>query len=155
MLIYEKNNKLNINFDNEVSEQPDLQISKEDGKTSVTVDGQPSGGGSGSGPLLVNIVPDQEYPDWKLVMDKTIGEIKEAFASGRNIVCKRDYALTNKDTGETISFSEYGLVLSIWPFESVIFVGSGNINYGSFEPMKFSYDFDDNSYPFMITLESS
>lgn len=40
MLIYEKNNKLNINFDNEVSEQPDLQISKEDGKTSVTIDGQ-------------------------------------------------------------------------------------------------------------------
>ena len=44
MLIYEKNNKLNINFDNEVSEQPDLQISKEDGKTSVTIDGQSGGG---------------------------------------------------------------------------------------------------------------
>jgi hypothetical protein len=44
MLIYEKENKLNINFDNEVSEQPDLQISKEDGKTSVTIDGQESGG---------------------------------------------------------------------------------------------------------------
>lgn len=46
MLIYKKNNKLNINFDNEVSEQPDLQISKEDGKTSVKIDGQESGGGS-------------------------------------------------------------------------------------------------------------
>lgn len=44
MLIYKKNNKLNINFDNEVSEQPDLQISKEDGKTSVKIDGQESGG---------------------------------------------------------------------------------------------------------------
>jgi hypothetical protein len=40
MLIYEKDNKLNINFDNEVSENPDLQIGKEDGKTSVTIDGQ-------------------------------------------------------------------------------------------------------------------
>lgn len=42
MLIYKKNNKLNINFDNEISENPDLQISKEDGKTSVKIDGQES-----------------------------------------------------------------------------------------------------------------
>lgn len=46
MLIYENNNKLNINFDNEVSENPDLQIGKEDGKTEVLINGQPVGGGS-------------------------------------------------------------------------------------------------------------
>lgn len=45
MLMYEKNNKLNINFDNEVSETPDLQISKEDGKTQVLIDDQSVGGG--------------------------------------------------------------------------------------------------------------
>lgn len=44
MLIYEKDNKLNINFDNEVNENSDLQISKEDGKTQILIDGQESGG---------------------------------------------------------------------------------------------------------------
>lgn len=39
MLIYEKNNKLNINFDNEISENPDLQIGKDGDKTEVLVDG--------------------------------------------------------------------------------------------------------------------
>lgn len=35
MLIYEKNNKLNINFDNEVGENPDVQI----GKDEINLDG--------------------------------------------------------------------------------------------------------------------
>lgn len=35
MLIYEKNNKLNINFDNEVGENPDVQI----GKDGINLDG--------------------------------------------------------------------------------------------------------------------
>lgn len=39
-----KNNKLNINFDNEISENPDLQIGKEDGETQVLIDGQPGDG---------------------------------------------------------------------------------------------------------------
>lgn len=69
MLIYEKNNKLNINFDNEVSEQPDLQISKEDGKTSVKIDGQESGGGGGV--FIVHVTNDG-------ILDKTYSEIVEA-----------------------------------------------------------------------------
>ena len=72
MLIYEKNNKLNINFDNEVSEQPDLQISKEDGKTSVKIDGQESGGGSG-GALVIHSING--------TLDKTFAEIKEAMST--------------------------------------------------------------------------
>jgi hypothetical protein len=47
MLIYEKNNKLNINFENSVNGEPDLQIGKDGDKTEVLIDGQP-GGGSGS-----------------------------------------------------------------------------------------------------------
>lgn len=48
MLIYEKDNKLNINFENSIEEQPDLQISKSGDKTEVLIDGQPGGsGGSG------------------------------------------------------------------------------------------------------------
>lgn len=40
MLIYEKDNKLNINFENSTEEQPDISIGKEDGKTEIMVDGQ-------------------------------------------------------------------------------------------------------------------
>ena len=44
MLIYEKNNKLNISFDNEVNENPDLQIGKSGDKTEVLVDGSSNSG---------------------------------------------------------------------------------------------------------------
>ena len=61
MLIYENNNKLNINFDNEVSENPDLEIGKEDGKTEVLIDGQPVSGGSGGvEPVIVTITPTSQ-----------------------------------------------------------------------------------------------
>ena len=40
MLIYEKDNKLNINFENSTEKQPDISIGKEDGKTEIMVDGQ-------------------------------------------------------------------------------------------------------------------
>lgn len=40
MLIYEKDNKLNINFENSTEQQPDISIGKEDGKTEIMVDGQ-------------------------------------------------------------------------------------------------------------------
>jgi hypothetical protein len=40
MLIYEKDNKLNINFENSTEEQPDISIGKENGKTEIMVDGQ-------------------------------------------------------------------------------------------------------------------
>lgn len=80
MLIYEKENKLNINFDNEVSEQPDLQISKEDGKTSVKIDGQESGGGSGGGAFIVH--------DNSGTLDKTWEEIYNAMDAGNISVIK-------------------------------------------------------------------
>ena len=78
MLIYEKDNKLNINFDNEVSEQPDLQISKEDGKTEVLIDGQPGSGGGGA--LVVHFTYNAQtgYID----ADKTCKEILDASKIG-------------------------------------------------------------------------
>lgn len=92
MLIYEKNNKLNINFDNEVSEQPDLQISKEDGKTSVKIDGQESGGGSG-GTLVVHSIDG--------TLDKTFAEIKQAMSTSVIILVDPD-----NDFGE-VFYLEY------------------------------------------------
>jgi hypothetical protein len=44
MLIYEKNNKLNISFDNEINENPDLQIGKSGDKTEILVDGNSNSG---------------------------------------------------------------------------------------------------------------
>lgn len=44
MLIYEKNNKLNISFDNEIKENPDLQIGKSGDKTEILVDGSSNSG---------------------------------------------------------------------------------------------------------------
>ena len=58
MIVYEKENKLNINFENSVSETPDLQISKEDGKTSVTIDGQ--SGGGGVNPVIIEVTPTSD-----------------------------------------------------------------------------------------------
>lgn len=67
MLIYEKDNKLNINFENSVNESPDLQISKSGDKTEVLIDGQPGGGG-----VLI-------CTDTNGTLDKTMGEIQAAF----------------------------------------------------------------------------
>ena len=44
MLVYEKNNKLNISFDNEIKENPDLQIGKSGDKTEILVDGSSNSG---------------------------------------------------------------------------------------------------------------
>ena len=49
MIVYEKNNKLNINFENEL-DNPDIEI----GKSEIKVDGNNivSGGGSGGGAIV-------------------------------------------------------------------------------------------------------
>lgn len=44
MLVYEKNNKLNISFDNEIKDNPDLQIGKSGDKTEILVDGSSNSG---------------------------------------------------------------------------------------------------------------
>lgn len=44
MLIYEKNNKLNISFENEIKENPDLQIGKSGDKTEILIDGSSNSG---------------------------------------------------------------------------------------------------------------
>ena len=86
MLIYEKNNKLNINFDNEISENPDLQIGKEDGKTEVLIDGEPSGGGGGG--LIVEFT----YVDGGSQYDKffrsvpTAKQVRDAYLSGQSVI---------------------------------------------------------------------
>ncbi len=85
MIIYEKDNKLNINFENNVEEQADLQISKSGDKTEVLIDGQPGSGGSGGGVLICT--------DTDGTLDKTMGEIQEAINSGKIIYISIDNGL--------------------------------------------------------------
>lgn len=113
MLIYEKNNKLNINFDNEISENPDIQIGKDGDKTEVLVDGSsnptipvpvlpedvgkaivvnedgsyalatPSGG---SNLFVVSLRKEGEAGAEDIFADKTASEIYDAFIAGKQIV---------------------------------------------------------------------
>lgn len=86
MLIYEKNNKLNINFDNEVSENPDLQIGKDGDKTEVLIDGQPGGGSGGSSPFIVTFSGNDD--ENTSACDKTWEQIVEAYTSGKQIITR-------------------------------------------------------------------
>lgn len=111
MLIYEKENKLNINFDNEVSEQPDLQISKEDGKTSVKIDGQESGGGSGSGVFSIPIVLDGGTATTTVTRE----EVSTAIASQKRIVFNKapDTVLATKLRSTEDSVVAYAVIVKI------------------------------------------
>ena len=77
MIIYEKENTLNVSFENSVNETPDIQIGKDGDKTQILVDGQP-GGGSGNGVLICT--------DTNGTLDKTMGEIQTAYHSGKTII---------------------------------------------------------------------
>lgn len=80
MLIYEKDNKLNINFENSVNESPDLQISKSGDKTEVLIDGQ-SGGGSGGDSIECAIRKTEDGYS----CDMTEEEISSAIQNGTKI----------------------------------------------------------------------
>lgn len=77
MLIYEKNNKLNINFENEL-DNPDIEI----GKGEINVDGNNivSGGGSGQ-TLIVNADYDNTG-----MLNKTWSEIDNALSTGNRVI---------------------------------------------------------------------
>lgn len=84
MLIYEKENKLNINFENSVNETPDVQIGKDGDKTQILVDGQESGGGSG-GALIVTMTEDQPGEGLSWLSETTFGEVYDAYVAGRPV----------------------------------------------------------------------
>ena len=81
MIIYEKENKLNINFDNSTEAEPDVVISKEDGQVVIEAGGEPIGGGSE--PLVVTFSGTSEGGD--AACDKTWAEISQAYNGGRTI----------------------------------------------------------------------
>jgi hypothetical protein len=107
MLIYEKDNKLNINFDNEVSEQPDLQISKEDGKTSVTIDGQPGEG----------LPPATSEDVGKSVIVGEDGGYALGEAGGGAVICRIDTS-----NGNVLSMTHEQIAQALRDGKEVVFV---------------------------------
>lgn len=93
MLVYEKDNKLNINFDNKVDNSPDLSIGKSGDKTQILVDGQPSGGGGGADLFIVTITVTDGKPS-TISADCTLAEINAAYDDGKIVVGKIVYGGT-------------------------------------------------------------
>lgn len=61
MIIYEKENKLNINFDNSIEAEPDVVISKEDEQVNIEAGGQPIGGGANVLTLYLGLKDDSRW----------------------------------------------------------------------------------------------
>lgn len=83
MIIFEKNNKLNINFENKL-DAADIQI----GKSEIKVDGNNivnGGSGGDSGFFIVTITVDPNNPE-NHISDKTYAETKEAYDDGKLII---------------------------------------------------------------------
>lgn len=122
MLIYEKNNKLNMNFDpsKSIEDNPDIVI----GENEISVSGNNIvNGGGGSAPLIVT--------DTDGTLDKTWQEIETAFLSGTNIIiCHTD---TGKSTtiGKYLVVSVYEVVDTLNPYQVLCLgrYGSGSIPY--------------------------
>ena len=75
MIVYEKNNKLNINFENSL-ENPDIEF----GKSEIKVDGNNIvSGGGGSEPYIVDMI---DVGDGRYDANKTWQEIHDAYMSG-------------------------------------------------------------------------
>lgn len=84
MIIYEKENKLNVSFENSINETPDIQIGKDGDKTQILVDGQESSG-SGSGSESVNVTMIRFRLDentMKNYLDETAENIFNATMNG-------------------------------------------------------------------------
>ncbi len=129
MLVYEKNNKLNINFENSIEEQPDIVLGKEDGKTEILVDGQPSGGGGGGASILCLNFASSES-GW--VSDKTFQEVLEALNGGSFVY---GYVPENKLyvylDGEGLDEQTYTEIVKVY-FRSIPSIYSGYIHQTSF-----------------------
>jgi hypothetical protein len=142
MLIYEKDNKLNINFENNVEETPDLQISKESGKTEVLIDGQ-SGGGSG-GSFVIRVKETAvENGGTKYELDKTWQEISDAIGAGM-YCCIVDYRQVG-DNNETVP---HQVIISNVSIDEGSFVILDSCN----QLIGFSTDTKDG-YPYILLSE--
>lgn len=101
MIIYEKENKLNINFDNSTEAQPDVEISKEDGQVVIEAGGQPIGGSS-SGGMTVEFewVPASGSADPYFKSKVPASTVADAYKNGQSVV----FYFPDDPTGRTNSY---------------------------------------------------
>ena len=103
MIVYEKNNKLNINFENEL-DNPDIEI----GKSEIKVDGNDivSGGSSGGGAFLVTFAYSDDDGYWH--SDKTRKEILDAAETSVIWAHIEPFTESSPDTHQPIGIGCYG-----------------------------------------------
>ncbi len=115
MLIYEKNNKLNINFENEINEDPDIQISKENGETQVLIDGQPVGSNTPKSVIAdeqtVTPEPDESMPE---------------FYNKITIIPNENFDQTNLPSQIELVIDEESILLTYEEFGGEFFWGDGS-----------------------------
>lgn len=138
MLIYEKDNKLNINFENSVEETPDLQISKESGKTEVKIDGQQGGGSGGSFVIRANETAI-ENGGKKLELDKTVQEISDAILAGV-------YCCVIEQLGPTTRQQPVLAVVNDIENDEYLLIGGDN------KPLKYTTN-DKDGYPYLTITD--
>ena len=105
MIIYEKENKLNINFDNSIEAQPDVQLSKEDGQVNIEAGGQPVGGGSSGGTVVeFEWVPASGSADPYFKSKVSASTVADAYKNGQSVV----FYFPDDPAGRTHSYG-YGI----------------------------------------------
>ena len=113
MIIFEKNNKLNINFENQL-DNPDIEI----GKSEIKVDGNNivnGGSGGDSGFFIVTFTFSYPQGEEVVSVDKTYAEIKAAYDAGKLIIF---------NTSNSMSIASY--VEDGGIFDSYVTCGSGD-----------------------------
>ena len=144
MIIYEKDNKLNINFENSVEEPPDLQIGKSGDKTQISVNGQSSGGGS----FVIRVNEVKMDLGTKYELDKTWQEISDAIESGM-YCCIIEYIRANEDDDDSEMVPAQRVVTGLYTENGLIFGLLG----GSGNKMMYTADGKDG-YPYMSSIEA-
>jgi hypothetical protein len=153
MLIYEKDNKLNINFDNEISENPDLQIGKNGDKTEVLVDG------SSNPTIPVPVLPEDVG---KTIIVNEDGSYALANAGGSNAPLILEFATIDPytvatplseikaaiDAGRDVRFlAPNGFVIQLGSYkEDAVFIQVLSFSGGGGQVV---YDIDANGWSYM------
>lgn len=124
MLIYEKDNKLNINFENSMQETPDLQIGKDGDKTEVLIDGS-------SNPTI----PTPAIEDNGKFLGVSNGEYALASAGGSNAPIYIEFSNNATTWTSAKSFQE---IVTAYMAGTIIFCGVANREYG--QVTSFAFD---------------
>ena len=126
MIVYEKNNKLNIDFENKIDGTPDIEI----GKDEISVSGNNivnGGSGSSSDVCVLQTTMTEEGNELVITIDKKPSQIKSEIDAGKIIFVNIN--------GMPYSVFEYELDATNHPFISIYVCkynpGNNNVEFGN------------------------